>query len=259
MLQNSETRLTAGLKAFGLTEYEARIYTALSIDFSRSGGASASELSRVSGVAYTKIYSVLDSLAKRGLVELMRGKPALYKQSDPESFFDKWTKEKISSISKAHELVISSLQKLSSQKSLKEHSATEHGASWNIRGKKNVVNRLFEQIARTRESLKLVFPHPNLLDHKLVEKIRSRSNKVETRVLVSRQDLSFAESLASATLRYNDLLESRYALFDDRYSLMIALDTPDYWTGVFETCGNCTRQAYEHFELAWKASRSFQH
>jgi hypothetical protein len=63
------------------------------------------------------------------------------------------------------------------------------------------------------------------------------------------------ESSGNVVVKYSEYVKSRYALFDDTYSLMIAVETPDYWTGVFETCGNCTRQAYEHFNLAWSAAK----
>ncbi|HUU79086.1 MAG TPA: helix-turn-helix domain-containing protein [candidate division Zixibacteria bacterium] len=52
------------LKKLGFNEYQAKIYTALV----GLGVATASEISQASGVPPNKVYSVIDSLKKRGLV-----------------------------------------------------------------------------------------------------------------------------------------------------------------------------------------------
>ncbi|MBD3191974.1 MAG: hypothetical protein GF308_15105 [Candidatus Heimdallarchaeota archaeon] len=52
------------LKKLGFNEYQAKIYTALV----GLGVATASEIAQASGVPPNKVYSVLDSLKKRGLV-----------------------------------------------------------------------------------------------------------------------------------------------------------------------------------------------
>ncbi|MHB8568549.1 MAG: TrmB family transcriptional regulator [Nitrososphaerales archaeon] len=250
-----ESLLVASLKDFGLTEYEARIYVVLSRDFPGSN-VSASELSKVSGIAYTKIYSVLSSLNKKGLVEIMRGKPALYRLAEPLASFDRLKEESVSNISKAHDLVLSSIRKISSDAPRRDvQQRPGSGSTWNIEGKINVINKLSEQVDKAHKNLKIIFPNLRFLDSKILNQISSRSTRVKTSLIVSESDQKFLRSVGNADVRYNHSLKSRYALFDDKYSLMIALDTPNYWTGVFETCGNCTRQAYEHFDLAWKGSR----
>ena len=246
------------MRGFGLTEYEATIYFALSRDFQESA-ASASEISEVSGIPYTKVYSVLSSLSKKGLVEVMRGKPALYKLVDPQASFGRLKQDKIADVSRAYEQVISSVKDLFSTGSKKggKQNGEQHGASWNIQGKKNVINKLSEQVHGARKSLKLVFPNLNYFDKTILCQIFSRSSRIHTNLIVTSKDHKFLKDVPNVDVRYNESIRSRYALFDDKYSLMIAMETPDYWTGVFETCGNCTRQAYEHFDLVWNASRTF--
>ncbi len=255
MLHNAQALLASGLRDFSLTEYEAKIYIVLSRDFFTSG-ATALELCKVSGIAYTKVYSVLSSLNKKGLIEIKRGKPAQFKLTDPETSFGNLKGERIARVSKAHERVLSSLRTISMNATrMKIEQQREHGASWNIQGKKNVINKLSEQIAQSHQNLKIVFPNLNFLGDRILEQIRARSVELDTSLIVSRVDKRSVTEFSNSNIRYNESIKSRYALFDDRYSLMIAVESPDYWTGVFETCGNCTRQAFEHFDLAWKASK----
>jgi len=238
------------MKDLGLTEYEAKLYTVLAL---KSGNVSVSEISRLSRVPYTKAYSTLSSLEEKGLVEVMRGKPVLYRAIEPETALADMARGMVDRISKASEEAVLALRELGTT----SPEATEHGASWNISGKRNVVNRLVEELERATAKVKFVFPNLSLLDARILAKVLSASRRLGVQMLLSPADRGVIEAKDSkATVRYSDYVRSRYALFDDRYSLMIAVESPDIWTGVFETCGNCTRQSLEHFNLAWDAAKT---
>ncbi len=68
------------LKLLGLSEYEQKAYKALV----KVGKATASQISRESGVSYGKIYEVLASLEAKGLVRVIPEKTKLFVASDPE-------------------------------------------------------------------------------------------------------------------------------------------------------------------------------
>ena len=63
----------------GLTKNEGKAYEAL-VKF---GKLSASEVSKHSGVSYSRIYDVLDSLADKGLVEVVPEKTKKFVPTDP--------------------------------------------------------------------------------------------------------------------------------------------------------------------------------
>lgn len=63
------------LKLFGLNKYEALAY----IQIVKSGVATAKEVSRGSGVPYSRVYDVLDSLEKKGWVLVETSKPQRYR------------------------------------------------------------------------------------------------------------------------------------------------------------------------------------
>lgn len=238
-------------KSLGFTEYEAKLYFTLA---SRSSAITVEELSRASKVPYTKAYSVLSALTQRGLAEVMRGKPATYRIVEPKTALASLKETMTSEISKAYEEVVSTLLRIRSETSYDNG----HGASWNISGKRNVLNKLTEETEHAMHSVDIVLPDLAGLGNEIITRILPRfSSHIGVRLLVSPKDKKTIKNISSkAEIRYSGYVKSRYALFDNKHSLMIAVETPDYWTGVFETCGNCTRQAVEHFNLAWNASKA---
>jgi sugar-specific transcriptional regulator TrmB len=73
------------LQKVGLTEYEAKAYVGLLNDHL----STATKLSEKSGVPRTRIYSVLESLAQKGWVQIYSGIPLLFKAVDPHDVFDR--------------------------------------------------------------------------------------------------------------------------------------------------------------------------
>jgi len=73
------------LQKVGLTEYEAKAYLCLLRDHLNT----AAKLSEKSGVPRTKIYSVLESLERKGWVRIYSGIPLLFKAVDPRDVFEK--------------------------------------------------------------------------------------------------------------------------------------------------------------------------
>ncbi|MEM3510511.1 MAG: helix-turn-helix domain-containing protein, partial [Nitrososphaerales archaeon] len=72
-------RARKALEGLGLTEYEIKAYTTL-IEY---GEQTASDLSRNSGVPYSKIYEVLNSLEEKGWVEVERSRPSRFYPKPP--------------------------------------------------------------------------------------------------------------------------------------------------------------------------------
>jgi len=66
---------------FGLTENEGKVYEQLV----RLGKIGSSDLSRESGVSYSKIYNVLDSLINKGLVKVIPEKTKKFIPSNPDA------------------------------------------------------------------------------------------------------------------------------------------------------------------------------
>jgi sugar-specific transcriptional regulator TrmB len=82
------------LQKIGLNEYEARVYSTLSV----AGHLKAGNISKESGVPQSKVYWVLDDLIEKQLVEVAEGKPKEYKAVRPEIALKRLLEEKEKSI-----------------------------------------------------------------------------------------------------------------------------------------------------------------
>jgi len=82
-------RIVEKLELIGLTEYEAKVYLAL-LEVHLN---TATKVSEKSGVPRTRIYSVLESLARKGWVRIYSGVPLLFKATAPQEVFEKIKEE----------------------------------------------------------------------------------------------------------------------------------------------------------------------
>lgn len=82
-------RIVEKLEQIGLTEYEAKAYLALLEVHVNT----ATKVSEKSGVPRTRIYSVLESLARKGWVRIYSGVPLLFKAQAPQEVFEKIKEE----------------------------------------------------------------------------------------------------------------------------------------------------------------------
>jgi sugar-specific transcriptional regulator TrmB len=74
-----DSKLVSTLSDLGLTNYEARVYLALT----RRGSSTAAETARVAGIPRQRIYDVLSSLVTRGLASTRPGQVTKYSATPP--------------------------------------------------------------------------------------------------------------------------------------------------------------------------------
>ncbi|HOK57613.1 MAG TPA: helix-turn-helix domain-containing protein [Methanothrix sp.] len=81
----SEKNAIKALRDLGLTEYEARVYTALT----RLKAGIASEIHQISGIPRPAVYGALKRLVMRGIVEVQPSKPMKYRVTDPAAALER--------------------------------------------------------------------------------------------------------------------------------------------------------------------------
>jgi len=127
------------LKEFGLSEYEAKAYLALTVH----GPLPASSVSEISRIPQSKIYEVLKSLSSKCLAEYWNGKPLKYKATEPLFALRKMLnqkKMKIDSLKEKSNLLLKELKPFK-----------ENGFSlWSSKGKIAWLEKAAEMLTRAK-------------------------------------------------------------------------------------------------------------
>jgi sugar-specific transcriptional regulator TrmB len=137
------------LQELGLTEYETETYIALL----RGGVLTASEVSEQSNVPYSKIYETLNSLERKGWIEVEHGRPSKY---FPKSPAEALSMTKLRFEDKLHgweKTVAAELQPIFEQREIREKPDI-----WILRGELNVVAKLREMIDNARNEVMIAAP-----------------------------------------------------------------------------------------------------
>ena len=84
MCQQINLQLIRNLEKLGLTENEAKAYAGL-VSLKE---ATAREIHEVTNVPRAKIYEILDTLAKKGYLEVRQGSPTYFRAVDPKEVIE---------------------------------------------------------------------------------------------------------------------------------------------------------------------------
>ncbi len=136
-----DKNLVDSLRTLGFSEYSAKVYTALL----SLGASSAADIAMASGVPQAKVYSVLQSLEKEGMISTQPGeRPARYRPMSPEFFLTKKKKEYESAFDTAESRLIP-LYERASQYQLPD--------IWILRETHSVYSKLVEMIKNTESEI----------------------------------------------------------------------------------------------------------
>ena len=247
----SET-LIAMLQKLGFSEYETKAYFALV----SLGSPTAYEISDFTEVPYPKVYSVLEKLEKKGLVEVNRGRPTRFRALPPKQALIALKDSIIGQLELAAQKALEELEPI-----YKNISTREALGTWNMVGKRNVVNKLKEILEVARKEILLSFPDVENLLLDSVTRILRRTKKrgVSIKLLTSLQNRAYLRGFNKiAELRFTKDVASRYVIVDNMGSLMISIAKSEIgsesWSGVWATCRNCLQQSQEHFRYAWSGA-----
>jgi HTH-type transcriptional regulator, sugar sensing transcriptional regulator len=137
------------LRDIGLTEYETLAYLSLV----KSGELTANNVSHFTTIPYSKVYTVLDTLEKKGWLEVRGGRPRLYY---PKSPIEALRSEKIRQEDKFEnnrETIVTELQPIYEHREIKEKPEI-----WIIRGEDNIFSKIREIITGARKELMIALP-----------------------------------------------------------------------------------------------------
>ncbi|MFQ6051282.1 MAG: TrmB family transcriptional regulator [Candidatus Hydrothermarchaeota archaeon] len=141
-------KTTKALRQFGLSEHESNAYATLVI----KGLMSPREISDVTDIPYTRLYSVLKDLERKGWVESQPGRPIVYKAVRPKYAVRNAIQEILKELQKAEEIVTQNLENIYSK------TLPVGRQVWVVKGKINVIKKILEMLDNARETVKIATP-----------------------------------------------------------------------------------------------------
>ena len=143
------------LRKLGLTQYEARVYVSLIM----RGTATASELSDISGVPYTRIYDVIAGLERKGMVVRIPGRPVKYKAVEPRVALKRLSEQLIAKYREDIKMIELITQHLINEFDKLFSPRRETGEIQIIRNRVTIIDTLEQILRESRKTLMILTPN----------------------------------------------------------------------------------------------------
>jgi HTH-type transcriptional regulator, sugar sensing transcriptional regulator len=138
------------MENLGLTSYEIRVYLSL-LD---AGSMTAADISKRSGVPYSKIYEVLNSLEEKGWLESDSSRPQKFFPKSPSSALESMRLHHENKFRESQSTVVNELMPMYTKSGIKERPEI-----WVARGVFNIAAKVNEIIQNTQQELLVALPH----------------------------------------------------------------------------------------------------
>jgi sugar-specific transcriptional regulator TrmB len=158
------SNLVESLKTLGLTEYEAKVYSALVL-FDR---AEVKQVYEYLDAPKPSVYQSLKTLMDKGLVQVVNAKPAIYRAIPPKIAI----KHLADVHRQAEEAAMEELEELEQSRVTQEIP----DILWTLYGDENIDHTIEELLGKARQSARLMLPDSHL---KYLELLRDREIAVE--------------------------------------------------------------------------------
>lgn len=179
-------KVERALRGIGLTEYESLAYLSLV----KSGELTAGKISESTSIPYSKVYSVLDSLERKGWVEIKGGRPRQYYPRSPVEALRAERLRLENRFDQYRELIVAELQPLYERREIKEKPEI-----WIIRGEENIASNIKETLGRVKRELMVALPRipPELFRFVFPSFELLRDKRVDILLLTTRNALPSVE------------------------------------------------------------------
>jgi sugar-specific transcriptional regulator TrmB len=216
----------------GLTSYEARCYVSLAA----LGPAEPRKVADDADVPYSSVYRTLDSLASKGWVDLVVKKPATYRAKKPESIK--------ATVESKLEDTFDVLERVYSTEPTDEAELV-----YTLRGRDNVLAKIYELVRAARQSIVFVAPMVSLDDRRLLELLnQSLARGIGLRMIADEGALGLLPS--KAEIRRGNLVAVDL-MVDDKAAL---ISLPDYSACGWVDSPTVAGHFKQFLELMWNAA-----
>ena len=241
------------LREVGLTEYETKSYLTLL----ERGTMTASEVSQHGGVPYSKIYETLNSLERKGWIEVEQGRPSRYFPKAPTEALEAERLRLEDMVANWKRSVVGELQPLYEQRELMEKPDI-----WILRGEFSIMAKLQEMLDIVKSELMIAVPSfaKPFVDASVSTLGQVRTSGVDVKIMVAgkwtQKELA---QLGDARLRDN--LFGGGVIVDGKEALLFLgeADTKRSYTGLLVIWSNhigLVKFAREYFQLLWDTAKT---
>ncbi|MBS7647320.1 TrmB family transcriptional regulator [Candidatus Bathyarchaeota archaeon] len=235
------------LKKVGLTDYEVNAYLTLL----EKGALTARQISYGAQIPPSKVYQVLNSLEKKGWIEVSRKRPSKYFPKSPETALktakaildDEWLQ--------IEKVVSDKLTPL-----YEKIEAKEKYDIWILRGSSNIASKFKEMAKNCREELLVALPYVKedfLLEfYQLFHSFFGE--KIQVRVMVSKELSANVLRILSKVgeVRFKDKMFGGGAISDSREVLLLFSDGKGETTAIWSDHPGLAGLAKDYFNYLWK-------
>lgn len=142
-------RAIGALIDLGLTGTEIKAYLALL----KGGSMTASDVSRSSGIPYSKVYDALESLKKKGWVDQQRGRPIVYTPRPPDVAIEELRLRCETERKEKEKIALQELMGI-----YENRGEQEKPDVWIMRGNNEIVSRVKNLIINCKNELLIALP-----------------------------------------------------------------------------------------------------
>jgi sugar-specific transcriptional regulator TrmB len=237
------------LRDLGLTSYESAVYLSLI----ERGVMTASEVSESAGVPFSKVYEVLNSLERKGWVDIERGRPSRYFAKSPEEAFEAAKRKLDEKVRSWEQTVVGELQPLYEKRELREKPDI-----WILRGEASVLTKLREMLNKARSQVMIAAP---LFAQRLAEKAMPllssfRLSDVKVLVLVAGEpkDWGLEEKMGVVEVRGRENMFGGGMIVDGEEALLFLGEEDKPSLVVWSNHVGLVKFAKDYFQYLWDSS-----
>lgn len=243
------------LEDIGLTKYEIEAYLTLL----NAGSLTAIELSRKSGVPYSRIYEVAERLEKKGWVKSDRGRPNRYRPRPPTEGMRSLKLQIQKKIENNEEQVINELKPI-----YEKSGESERPDIWIIHGEENLLEKIGNMVEKTKKNVLIAFPKITDENVDILQQIlgKLRGKAIETKFMTSNVEEKILDKLFkySKEIRTRDILYGGGMIRDNHEAILIFPEiTPEgditFSIGIWSDHLGLAALATDYFEYLWGTSK----
>ncbi|MBA7706103.1 hypothetical protein ES703_114949 [subsurface metagenome] len=240
------------LREVGLREYETRAYLTLL----ERGAMTASEVSEHGGIPYSKVYETLNSLERKGWVEVERGRPSRYFPKAPSESLEAARLRLEDMVNSWKHVILGELQPLYEKRELMEKPDI-----WILRGEFSILAKLKEMLDAARNELMIAAPAfaRGFVDASVSVLGQVRNSGVRVQVMVT-GDGDVEKIAKVGETRVRDSLFGGGVIVDGKEALLFLgeADTKRSYSGLLVIWSNhigLVKFAREYFQLLWDTAK----